>query len=113
MKTLYGNVNAEQLEDYRTKLHKKLFWLLIYKDPNLQDEYQHVDFDRYFATLMKELNGLNEILLNPSGLVEILTTLQAAYNETTNIHFDYKEYRKFVLDAHSLLDKLDFKGGAV
>ena len=108
METLYGEFGSEQLIAYREKLHKKLFWLLLYKDPKTKDEYNYVDFDKYFNGLMGEIDGLNEVLRQPPELVEMMSILQAAYNESTSQNFNYREYRKRVLDAHSVLDKLDF-----
>ena len=108
METLYGEFGSEQLIGYREKLHKKLFWLLLYKDPKTKDEYDYVDFEKYFTGLMGEIDGLNDVLRRPPELVEMMSILQAAYNESVSPKFNYKEYRKYVLDAHHVLDKLDF-----
>jgi hypothetical protein len=105
----YGDFTSEQLAEYRSKLHGKLFWLLLYKDPNTKDEFGYVDFDTYFLTLMKELNGLGDLLLHPDGLVEMLTVLEAAYKESKETDFNYKIYRKFVLDAHTILDRMQWE----
>lgn len=107
MDTLYGEIPVEQFNDYKVKLHKKLFWLLLYKDPNTCADYEHVDFDKYITSLLKEIAGLSKILSSPSELVELLALLQAAYNETSREDFNYKTYRKFVLDAHNVLDRLE------
>lgn len=111
MNTLYGKYGECQLSDYREKLHSKMHWLLIYRDPKTIDDYSYVDFDKYFKSLMKEINGLNDILMQPPKLVEMMSLLQAAYNETTFDSFNYKTYRKFILDAHNVLDEIDFGGG--
>lgn len=109
MEALYGDFTVAQLNEYRDRLHKKMFWLLLYKDPKTCNDFVDVDYDRYFEILMKELNGLSDILLHPTGLVEMLSILQAAYNETQNSEFNYMTYRKFVLDAHTLLDKMNWE----
>lgn len=109
MMSKYGEISKEQLVEYKDRLHKKLFWLLLYKDPKTKDEYSGTNFNRYFTTLMKELKGLDSILLHPSGLLEMLSILEAAYCETTNPTFDYMIYRKFVLDAHTLLDRMNWE----
>lgn len=101
--------NEKQLEEYRDKLHKKMFWLLLYKDPETKDAYDGVDFDRYFHFLIKELAGLNDLLDNPPHLLETLSVLQAAYKESTLEPFNYSNYRKLVLDAHNILDTV-FEG---
>lgn len=105
--TLYGEITKEQFDDYKTKLHKKLFWLLLYKDPETCSDFDYVDFDKYITALMKEITGLSKILSSPCDLVELLALLQAAYNETYSDEFNYKSYRKFVLDAHNVLDRLE------
>ena len=102
----FADFNEKQLDEYRDKLHKKMFWLLLYKDPETRDSYEYVDFDRYFKFLMKELSGLNDLLDNPPFLLETLSMLQAAYNESTKDPFNYGNYRKLVLDAHNILDRV-------
>lgn len=109
MLSKYGELTSNQLTEYKDRLHKKLFWLLLYKDPKTKDEYCQTDFDRYFHTLMMELKGLDELLLHPSGLVEMLCILEAAFEETRKIPFEYSIYRKFVLDAHALLDRMNWE----
>lgn len=109
MTSKYGDFTSEQMQEYKKKLHDKLFWLLLYKDPNTANDFKDVDFDRYFETLMKELNGLGDLLLHPVGLIEMLSILEAARIESKETQFNYKTYRKFVLDAHNLLDRMDWE----
>ena len=109
MKSKYGMFTVNELAEYKDKLHNKLFWLLLYKDPQTKDDFTYVDFDSYFVALMKELNGLNEVLIDPHGLVEMISILEAAYMESKKDSFNYKVYRKFVLDAHNLLDRIDWE----
>lgn len=110
METKYGHITDQTVADYKKKLHKKIFWLLLYKDPQTADKYKYVDFDHYFTNLMKEIIGLQGILAqNPGELIELMSILQAAYNETQAAEFNYHTYRKFVLDAHTLVDKMKFK----
>ena len=106
MNYLYGKFSKEQITDFKDKLHKKLFWLLLYKDPKTAQNYKNVDFKKYFINLMKEIDGLNELLFYPTPIIEICCKLQAAYKESCNEQFDYQAYRKFVLDAHNLVDKI-------
>lgn len=107
MNYLYGKFSKKQITDFKDKLHKKLFWLLLYKDPKTAQNYKNVDFKKYFINLMKEIDGLNELLFYPTPIIEICCKLQAAYKESCNEQFDYQAYRKFVLDAHNLVDKID------
>ena len=106
MRHIYGHFNDKQMENYKVKLHKELFWLLIYKDPETRDEYLNVDFNKYFDGLMKRINGLNKLLFYPVEIVSIMSLLEAALIESKKVDFDYQAYRKLVLDAHSLVDKI-------
>ena len=102
----YGYFDEEQFESFKEKLHKELFWLLLYKDPKTCDEYKHVNFDKFFAGLMRRINGLSALLFYPSEIVSIMTNLEAAFLETEKPDFDFQIYRKLVLDAHALVDKI-------
>lgn len=107
MDTIYGHFDDLQLEEYKEKLHKEMFWLLLYKDPRTKDEFKNVDFEKYFINLLKKIDGLNALLSYPVEIVSIMSLLQAALNETRSDDFDYRAYRKLILDAHSLVDKIN------
>lgn len=109
----YGEFSETQLDEYKTKLHKKLFWLLIYKDPNTKDQFPNVDdqaFEQYFNHVMHEINGLNSLLLYPVEICSIMSLLESALAISKEKDFNYKTYRKLVLDAHALVDKIREKG---
>lgn len=107
MDTIYGHFDDLQIEEYKEKLHKEMFWLLLYKDPKTKDEFKNVDFEKYFINLMKKIDGLNTLLSYPVEIVAIMSLLQAALNETRSDDFNYRSYRKLILDAHSLVDKIN------
>ena len=94
MKTLYGTFSEEQMEQYKKKLHSKMFWMLLYKDPETENKYKNVNYNNYFVNLMKEINGLNVILQYPDEIVGIMSMLQAAYLETQETPFTFQNYRK-------------------
>ena len=106
MKHLYGYFTDGQLENYKTKLHKDVFWLLLYKDPEKEGDFTSVDYEKYFHSLMLKINGLNELLSYPTEIVEIMSVLEAALLETRRDNFNFKTYRKLIFDAHSLIDKM-------
>lgn len=110
MDSIYGAIDAQQFESYKKQLHKKIFWLLIYKDPTTREEYSYVDFDKYFEYLMKEIVGLNDIQSSPPEQIRLMSMLRAAYNETLNDTFDYQAYRKLILDSHQVLDHINIGG---
>ena len=105
MKTIYGTFSKEQLDEYKARLHSKLFQLLLYKDPKTKDKY-NVNFEKYFNGIMHSIDGLNELLFYPEVIVELMSNLEAALIETRKENFDYKVYRKLVLDAHALVDHI-------
>ena len=106
MEYLYGHFSDAQFEQFKQKLHSKIHWLILYKDPKKKDEYPNVNFKEYFVNLMKEIDSLNELLSYPPQIVEIACLLQTAYRETNQDPFDYRSFRKCILDAHSLVDKI-------
>lgn len=106
MDTLYGNLSTEQIEKYKTKLHKKLFWLLLYKDPKTKDKYVNVNFKKTFTSFMWMLSGLNDLILSPSWMVELMSILQTAYTEGSKEDYDWHKYRSLIFDAQSLVDNL-------
>ena len=106
MENRYGWFDEEQFEGFKKKWHRELFWLLLYKDPKTADQYVHVDFDKFFEGLMRRINGLSALLFYPIEIVNIMANLEAAYLETQKDEFDFGVYRKLVLDAHALVDKI-------
>lgn len=106
MRHLYGYFDDGQMENYKTKLHKDVFWLLLYKDPQKVNDFQDVNYEKYFSNLMLRINGLNELLSYPMEIVEMMSVLEAALLETRKESFNFKTYRKLIFDAHSLIDKI-------
>lgn len=110
MNNLLYEISAEQLEEYKVQLHKKLFWLIIYKDKATCKNYPAVDINKYFLGLIKEISGFNKIMNYPVELLEIMNLLQAAYDECLSENFNYSIYRKLVFDAQALIDKISIEG---
>lgn len=55
---------------------------------------------------MLRISGLNELLGYQPILVSLLSILQAARSENQKENFDFDIYRKLILDAHSLVDRI-------
>ena len=102
----YGAYDDIQFASYKKKLHGLLYWLLLYKDPKTKDQFSNVNYDKYFNNLMKRIDGFNRLMNYPKEIVEIDNLLESAFIETQKDNFNYKEYRKFVLDAEALIDKI-------
>jgi len=59
-----------------------------------------------FHNLQYKLNGLNSILLEPPELIETMSILETALMEYQNDNFDFRKYRKLILDAGSEIMKI-------
>jgi hypothetical protein len=55
---------------------------------------------------MRRLDGFNELLFYPTEIVAIMSLLEAAMIESRKDNFNYKSYRKLILDAHRLIDEI-------
>lgn len=106
MQTKYGDLSDQQIKDAFHSLHSNVFWLMLYKDPNTQNDYLHVDSEKSLANLIIRLYGLNSLLLEPVEMVHLLSTLEAARLELVSEKYTWKQYRKLLLDAHAAIDKL-------
>lgn len=105
MNTSYGSIPSSQVFAYKKKLHNKVHWLLLYKERNDKE------LNDYFISLLTQVVSLSEILPSQSAILELLVVLESAYDENLKIDCDYKKYRKYVLDAHTLIDKIEEKEG--
>ena len=64
MQHLYGNFSEQQIKEYKIKMHKEMFWLLLYKDPETKDQFKNTNYEKYFIGLMKKLDGLYSSILS-------------------------------------------------
>lgn len=106
METIYGALSEEQFEEYKKQMHKKVHFLLQKMDSKVEDKFPEVKYDQYYKNLMFKFVGLNKLLGEPKVMVDLLTTLEASYVEVQKDEFDFKTFRKLILDAHSLIDRI-------
>lgn len=100
---------SEQIESEKKLLQKKIFYLLLIVDPETTEQYPNVDVEAAFDDMFSDLDGLNEIFSYPIEMVNIAKKLAKALKEYKSSDFEYKRYRKLVLDAGSEVTKI---GGA-
>ncbi len=100
MKCKYSYISNKQKSDYAQALHRDLHWLLIYKE----NGYEKLDV--YFSSILFKLGGLNSLLHHPNEMIELLSLLEAARMECDKSDCDFRAYRKAILDAQSLIDKI-------
>lgn len=116
MKHLYGEFTKNQIEETKKKLRGSIFLLLLCVDPKTASNYDYINVDDYFESLMYKISGMNSLLLEQQKLVDVLILLQAAKDEFDKPHkegnvnsenydrknyFNFKNYRKLILDAGS------------
>lgn len=102
METKYGCFSKTQMNLHKKYLHSSIHWLLRYKEQN----YPYLE--EYFSSLLFKLNGMNSLLNYPPEFVSLLSLIEGARLETHKSNFDFHAYRKAILDAHSLIDSLDW-----
>lgn len=100
----YGSFTENQMTEEKRRLHSMIHYLLVYKQ--CKDSYPKVDLNDYFETVMCEMGGLNHLLGEPEGFVELMVLLQSAHDEALRANCDEKLYRRLILDAHATLDEI-------
>ena len=106
MKHLYGEFTQNQITQTKKSLRGSIFFLLLCVDNNTSHEYKDVDVNKCFKGLLLKLGGMNQLLMNPPELVTVMSLLQAAMIEYNNPEFNFKTYRKLILDAGAEVDNL-------
>ena len=99
---------SEQIEGIKKLLRKKIFYLLLIVDPETskQEQYVGVDVDAAFENLLSDLDGFNEIFSKSVEMVTISGKLAKAHKEYKSSSFNFKKYRKLILDAGSEVNKM-------
>ena len=95
----YGTFNSNQFESFKTKMRKKIFWLILYTDERTNTNYKNINVKEYQKNLMKQISAFNSLLFYPDEMVDIINNLEAARLELEKSDFNFKTYKKFVLDA--------------
>lgn len=106
MKHKYGNFTTSQISLTKKEIRKQIFFLLLCADPNTKDKYDHINLNDAFNGLLYKLGGLNSILGEPQQLVDVISLLEEALIKYNEPEFDYKVYRRLILNAGSLTDTI-------
>ena len=109
MQHKYGYFSQRQIDLTKQSIRKSIFFLLLFEDPNTKQEYQYINVNEAFVNLLNRLGGLNKLLYEPSELVTIMSLLEQALSLYDEKDFNFKLYRKLLLDAGS--EVLKIKGG--
>jgi len=104
MKYKYGEFPKEQIQQVKKRLQNSIFKLLYMKE----DGYE--ELDSYFASLLWKIEGYNELFDYQETVLEILAILERARIEAQKSDYSHHFYRKAILDATSLVDKIHENG---
>lgn len=91
----YGTLPPDQIKQQKTYLQGAIFQLLRFK------EEQYEFLDGRFVSILQQLDGLNYLFDNQPVIISIMSLLETARHET-----DFRQYRKAILDATALVDKI-------
>jgi len=106
LKHLYGTYTREQIAQTKKSLRGSIFLLLLCVDINTREQYKDVDVNKFFESLQLKIGGMNELLLEQPQLVTVASLLQAAQQEYNSENFEFRVYRKLILDAGSEVERL-------
>lgn len=108
LRHLYNNeFTSNQIAETKKSLRGSIFFLLLCVDKETKKEYENVNVEECFTNLLTKIGGMNELLLNQKEIVITMSLLQSALQEYRNKEFfDFKKYRKLILDAGAEIAKL-------
>ena len=105
-KHLYGEFSYSQIMQTKKNLRSSIFFLLLCVDSKTSYQYKDIDVNKCFEGLLLKINGLNKLLYEPPEIVTTMCLLQSAMEEYNNPEFNFKLYRKLILDAGSEINKI-------
>lgn len=98
----YGDFSGLQVKEIKEKMRKQIFFLLRIVDPETRQEYKNIDVAKAIENVLRTYGSLNDLLGYPEEFVHVMVMLNAAYSEyQKGDEFDWKIYRKLILDAGS------------
>ena len=95
----YGECPMEQIQNLKTQMRKRIFFLLLCVDKDTEEKYRNIDVVSAIENLIVEFNGLNELLEYPPELLRVMSLLLAAKQEYKKEDFSFTEYRRLILGA--------------
>ncbi len=102
----YGEFADMQFSEAKSYIRKRIFFLmLVAEDLETREKYPDIDLDTAHESVMRKLSGLNELLGEPRELVVVLSLLEEA-RKIIKDKFDFKTYRKLILEAGAEVEKI-------
>ena len=97
----YGEFSQSQVAEYKEKMRKQIYFLLVAVDPevNLKSKCEKLNVEEAFDNVLRTFGGYNDLIGCPSPMVTVLSLLNAARLELHNPNYSFATYRKLILDA--------------
>ena len=92
----YGTLPPSQIKQQKEYLQKSIFQMIPFKEEN----YKFLD--ARFISLLQQLDGMNHLFNEQPVIITIMSLLESARHED-----NFKMYRKAILDATALVDKIE------
>ena len=92
---IYTEIPPSQIAAEKIYIRSAIYKLLPYKE----ESYEHLD--KYFGSVLQLLKGFNEISGHQPEVVSIISKI--AYARKTA---DFQEYRKAILDACGMVERI-------
>ena len=93
---IYTEIPPSQISAEKKYIRSAIFKLLPYKE----EGYQYLD--NYFGSVLQLLKGFNKISGNQPEIVSIISKVAYAQTEAK----DFDDYRKAILDACGLVERI-------
>ena len=93
---IYTEMPPSQIAAEKKYIRSAIYKLLPYKE----EHYEYLD--NYFNSVLQLLKGFNKVSGNQPEMVSIISMIEYARTEAS----DFTEYRKAILDACGLVDKI-------
>lgn len=106
MNSKYVKFSQNQICQTKEKLRKKIFFLLVIADPVTCCDYAEIDVKEAFQNVLVLIDGYNQIFQYPQQIVDLSSLLVEALKEYSNPNFNFKRYRKLILDSGNLVLKI-------
>lgn len=93
---IYNEIPFNQIVAEKKYIRSAIFKLLPYKEEN------YAYLDNYFCSLLQLLKGFNKISGNQPEMISIISKVVYAQEEAK----DFNDYRKAVLDACGMVERI-------
>ena len=97
---IYDELPPSQIAAEKAYIRSAIFKLLPYKEEN------YAYLDNYFCSVLQLLKGFNKISGNQPEMVSIISKIAYARDEAK----DFQDYRKAILDACGMVERIKESG---